>query len=437
MTNTNKRAKVQPDLVILVTGYGMTLNDSIRYKNGQLFVNSIAVADIVSQVGTPTYIYSLRRALNNFWSIRAAFADFDAHIHYSAKANANLSILKALIEAGAGIDCVSGGEIFRALKAGAKASDIVYAGVGKTGNEILYALEQGVGWFNVENVDELHIINQIAGNLGRDNIQIALRLNPDVTANTHPYIATGHGGAKFGLTAEAIRHVLHEQHHFNKLTFKGLHVHIGSQLGDTNGTVEAVEKALELIAPYEHMKTLNIGGGIPAQYQADAELPSAEDFAKAVKPLVQGYEILLEPGRSIIADAGILVGEVLYTKQQAGQNLAIISASMTELIRPALYQATHDIVPLIRSDADLQATQVVGPVCETSDVLGRDVMLPLLQTGDGVALLTAGAYGSVMASNYNARPRPAEVVVTADGESWFVARERESWSDLIAHEVLE
>lgn len=412
----------------------MTLNDSIRYKNGELHVNSIAVKDIISQVGTPTYIYSLRRALNNFWAVRAAFADFDAHIHYSAKANGNLSILKALIEAGAGIDCVSGGEIFRALKAGADSKNIVFAGVGKTLDEIQFALENGVGWFNVENVDELRIINQLAANLGSDNIQVALRLNPDVTANTHPYIATGHGGAKFGLTADAIATVLTQQHNYDNLDFAGLHVHIGSQLGDTRGTVEAVEKALELITPYQNIKTLNIGGGIPAPYQQDASLPTAQTFASAIKSLVEGYTVLLEPGRSIIADAGILVGEVLYTKQQAGQDFAIISASMTELIRPALYQAKHEIVPLIQDDSDICPTQVVGAVCETTDVLGRDVTLPQLKSGDGIAILTAGAYGSVMASNYNARPRPAEVVVTADGEGWFVARQRETWADLIAHE---
>jgi diaminopimelate decarboxylase len=413
----------------------MTFNDSIHYHDGNLYIDSIPVAEIVEAVGSPVYIYSLRRALNNLQRIKDAFAALDTHIHYSAKANANLAVLRALVNAGAGIDTVSGGEIFKALKAGAAPENIVFAGVGKSPDEIHFALEKGVGWFNVENVGELDFINQFAAKLGRTGVKIALRLNPDVTANTHPYIATGHGGAKFGLTADVITEVLKRQADYPQLTFAGLHIHIGSQLGDTLATQKAVQKALDLLAPYPHMKTLNIGGGMPARYDSKAELPSFASFAEALVPLLRDYTVLLEPGRSIIADAGILIGRVLYTKNQAAQNIVISDASMTELIRPALYQAKHEIVPAVQSTAETQPTQVVGPVCETADVIGRDIPLPALQAGDLLVALTAGAYGAVMSSHYNARPKAAEVVVAADGETWHVARPRETWDDLVAQEV--
>lgn len=412
----------------------MTLNNSIHYYDGQLYVDNIAVKDIVAHVGSPTYIYSLRRAVSNYHQIRDSFAHLDTHIHFSAKANSNLQVLKTLIQAGAGIDCVSGGEIFKALQAGASGENIVFAGVGKTTDEIEYALENNVAWFNVENLRELDIINQIAMNLGRDTVNIALRFNPEVTANTHPYIATGHGGAKFGMTAEAIKHILDNQKDWESLAFVGLHLHIGSQLGDTSATVKAIEAARELIQPYGTVTTLNIGGGIPANY-SDTDLPSPDDFAKAVTPLLAGYEVILEPGRSIIADAGVLITRILYIKEQAGQRFYIVDGSMTELIRPMLYQAAHQIIPVSKNHQDYQTTQIVGPVCETTDVLGRDVELPIMQVGDNLAVLTVGAYGAVMASTYNARPRPPEVVVAVDGSSWHIARKRESWDDLIRDEL--
>lgn len=422
----------------------MAFNDSIRYVDVEkqagkrnLHIDAIPVLGMAREMGTPLYAYSLKRARANYARLKCAFDDFDAHIHYSAKANANLHILRALVQAGAGVDAVSGGEIYRALRAGAKAQDIVYAGVGKTADEISYAIGQGVGWFNVENVDELRLLNDTARGLGQQAVQVALRLNPDVTANTHPYIATGHGGAKFGLTAETIRELLLQQHHYPRLHINGLHVHIGSQLGDTDATIEAISKAVELIKPYDHMRTLNIGGGFPAAYDDDDTLPDYEAFAAALKPYLDGYTVLLEPGRSIIADAGILLTQVLYVKQQAGQHIAIVDASMTDLIRPALYQAKHQIVPVNQTDAGqaMQTYQIVGPVCESADVLGRDVTLPTLKAGDVLAVLTAGAYGMVMASQYNARPRAAEVVVSDDGASWQVARRRETWADLVRHEL--
>jgi diaminopimelate decarboxylase len=408
------------------------LNDHIRYVDGQLHCDQVVVDAIASEMGTPVYIYSLPRALANLRRIQAMFPE--AHLHFSAKSNSNLAVLAALIGNGAGIDAVSGGEIHRALLAGAKAENIVFAGVGKTRAELDYAIRQRVGWINVENVSELDHINEIAASYQRKQ-QVALRLNPDVTASTHPYIATGHSYAKFGLTAEVVRGILAEQTRYPHIQIDGIHIHIGSQLHDTTATQRAVEIALEMIAPYPAIKTVNIGGGLPVAYSPEESVPAWEDFATALRPLLKSYDLVLEPGRSIIADAGLLVCETLYIKQQAGTTILIADASMAELIRPALYEAHHEIVPLTESAAERQLTQVVGPVCESSDVLGRDVLLPPLQAGERLAILNAGAYGMVMASNYNQRPRPPEVVVREDGKTWMVARRRETWDDLTRAEM--
>jgi diaminopimelate decarboxylase len=419
------------------------LNSSIHYQEGELYCDSIPVSQIAEHCGTPVYIYSLKRTLENYRRIQTAFADLNPHVHYSAKANANLTVLRTLVEADAGIDAVSAGEIHKALTAGAKPEQIVFAGVGKSPEEIRYAVEKGVGWFNVENVVELEYINTAAQQLSRSTVRIALRLNPEVTANTHPYIATGHGGAKFGLTAQTIRQILLHQSNYPNLCFEGIHIHIGSQLHDTQATEKAVRAALEVIAPFPHIRTVNIGGGLPVAYKSDTELPDFETFANTLKPLLQGHNLLLEPGRSIIADAGILVVRVLYVKQQAGQTFLITDGSMAELIRPSLYQAYHEIVAVVEStDSDNQIlhtqegeVQIVGPVCETADVLGRDRTIPNVQSGDLLAILTAGAYGMVMASNYNARLRPPEVVVSEDGQSWHIVRQRETWDDLLRLEL--
>ena len=408
------------------------LNDSLRYHDNQLYCDALPVADIAAHTGTPVYLYSLPRALANLRRIRAAFDWADARIHYSAKANASLTLMRALIEAGAGIDVVSKGEMQRALLAGASPGDIVFAGVGKTHDELAWALRQKVGWINVENVGELELLNRLGGSA---STRIALRLNPQVKVSTHHHIATGHGSAKFGLTAEVIRDILAHQTSFPAVNINGLHLHIGSQLGDLQATQAAIRLALELMAPNPALQTLNIGGGLPVAYGPQDEVPEVNCFAQALRPLLEGRPLLLEPGRAIVADAGMLVTSVLYCKQQAGHRFIITDASMSELIRPALYQAQHTIVPLQADSAvPLTPAQVVGPVCESADQLGHDVPLPPLQPGDRLAILDTGAYGMVMASNYNQRPRPPEVVVMADGQRWQVARERETLEDLLRGE---
>lgn len=408
------------------------LNQSIHYHLGRLFVDRVDAADIVRSAGTPAYIYSLPRVLSNYKSLASAFSHLDVHVHYSAKANANHTVLRTLANAGAGIDAVSAGEIAVALAAGVHPGNIVFAGVGKTSAELHYAVEHGVGWFNVENTYELDSLNMIASDLGR-SVRVALRLNPDVQANTLPGIATGHKGAKFGLSYDAILSALSRQHDYPALLFEGLHVHVGSQLGDTEATVSALKSLSSLLDAYPELKTINIGGGFPANYDAQAR-PGFREFAQAVTPYLQDFNVIVEPGRSVVADAGILVTQVLYTKNQAGLNIAIVDASMTELIRPALYGAHHHIVPLNEHHGPKETVQIVGPVCETTDILARAVDLPPLKPGDVLAILDAGAYGMVMASNYNQRPRPPEIVVDETGISWRVARRRETIQDLMRYE---
>ena len=411
----------------------MVFNSSIRYADTQLRIDQVELGSIIREVGTPAYVYSLRRIRENFHRLQSAFAPLKAHLHFSVKANGNLDVLRALHDIGAGFDCVSGGEIYRVLQAGAAAKDIVFAGVGKTREELAYALEKGVAWINIENIGELAIIDRLADEARAKRARVALRLNPEVTANTHPYMATGHAAAKFGLTSDVIREALRAQGRYPRIDIAGVHMHIGSQLGDMDATLAAVRELLTLLEDCPRIKTINLGGGLPVAYRFDETVAPPDRLAAELARPLAGYQLQLEPGRSIVADAGLLVAEVLYVKRQAGQVFAVVDASMAELIRPALYGAHHEIVPLRRRADEPVTTQVVGPVCESADALGRDRELPPLAPGDKLALMTAGAYGMTMASNYNARPRPAEVLV--DGDRWWVSRRRETVEDLLRYEV--
>jgi diaminopimelate decarboxylase len=400
--------------------------NTFHYHHGALHCDEVPLAAIADAASTPVYVYSLRRLHENIQRLQTAFPN--ATLHYSLKANASLAIIRQLYQTGIGMDAVSGGEIFRAISAGVNPADIVFAGVGKTAHEIDYALQVGIGWFNVESEAELQLLNRRAAATGKTPV-VALRLNPGIQAQTHHYIATGHGGAKFGLDSETIARLLANQHHYSHLKIRGLHVHIGSQLGHVAETVEAVQHAQTLAKPCPELRTLNIGGGFPVSYTGDEHYPSPEDFAAALHPLSVGWQLKLEPGRFIVADAGALLISVLYTKTRAGKTFAITDGSMTELIRPALYQAVHPIIPFHQKDAPLQPTTVAGPVCESADILREDMPLPPLSPGDRLAVLVAGAYGFVMASNYNQRLRPPEVLV--DGANWQIIRRRETWHDLI------
>lgn len=395
-----------------------------------LMLEAVLLADILEHHETPLYVYSRATMLDNIRALQAAFPD--ATIHYSMKANANLNLLRLIYHAGFGMDAVSAGEIVKAIHAGIPAQQIVFAGVGKSPAEIRFALKQGVGWFNVENVTELETIERFAREIGT-RPQVALRFNPDVLAKTHESIATGHSGAKFGLSQPEIEDI--SARSWQAVQIKGLHVHIGSQLHNIEATVSALQKTLAL--PLRNFQVLNIGGGFPVAYEDDRSYPSLQDFAAAIAPFAVGKQLKLEPGRFVLANAGLLLTQVLYRKARGQQQFCIVDASMTELLRPALYHAYHAVLPISAHDSELQeAFSVVGPVCETTDILNPSAMLPAdLQPGDTLAILHAGAYGMVMASNYNQRPRPAEILV--DGDQWRMIRQRETWQSLMQFEVLE
>jgi diaminopimelate decarboxylase len=407
------------------------VNDTFQYRAGQLHADGVDLRALAAEVGTPCYVYSRERALANLQRLRGAFPR--AEIHYSLKANANLSLVRLLIEAGAGLDAVSGGEVFRAMRAGADPAQIVFAGVGKTKGELAYALEVGVGWLNVESSLELGRIARLANSMDRQ-ARVAVRVNPNIQADTHHYIATGHAAAKFGVPLDEVEALLRKYTRSKCITIEGLHVHIGSQLGSVERTVEAVQRILPLFEAHPQFRTLNLGGGFPVSYTGEA-VPPVEAFAAALEDCLQGRDlrILLEPGRYIIADAGILLVEVQYVKSSSDGVIVVTDGGMTELIRPALYSATHQVLSIHEpSNGERVRTDVVGPVCESADVLRSDVLLPALQPGDLLAILHAGAYGAVMGSTYNARPRPPEVLV--EGDSWRLIRRRETWNDLVALE---
>lgn len=407
-------------------------NDSFHYEAGELCCDGVPLQTIAQAVGTPVYVYSATRLHYNVARLQRAFAPLGAELHYSLKANANLALVRLLYRAGLGMDAVSAGEIDRALRAGVDPARIVFAGVGKTPAEILFALRARIGWFNVESRDELALLDRLAGE-EEYTPQVALRLNPGVQAQTHPHIATGHAAAKFGMPPDVVADLLEARRAYPHLHLAGIHVHIGSQLGAVTETVEAVRLAQSLAAPHPDVRTLNIGGGFPVPYTPDDHYPQPEDFAHALAPLVTGWRILAEPGRSVIADAGVLVIGVVTVKEQGGQRFVIANGGMTDLLRPALYGATHEVVPLEQRDGPLAPAVVSGPVCESTDVLHRAALLPPLKAGDRLAVLTAGAYGMAMASNYNLRTRPPEVLV--EGGGWRMIRRRETWDDLLRLET--
>jgi diaminopimelate decarboxylase len=409
------------------------LNEAIHYgQDGALMCDGVALAAVANATDTPVYLYSANRIRRNIDRLKAAFGRLGASIHYSAKANANLTLLGLIHAAGIGVDAVSAGEIFRAVQAGVDPKQIVFAGVGKTREELIYALNVGVGWFNVESRAELELLNMLAGECGQPAV-VALRLNPGIHAKTHHHIATGHFGAKFGIPPDEVVAILAQRKNYAHLKISGIHIHIGSQLGDVQETVDAVRAAVMLAAPYPEVRTLNIGGGFPVRYMETDNYPTPERFAEVIRPLIEGWHLMIEPGRSIVADAGLMVVSVLYVKQQGGQRFVITDGSMTDLLRPALYDAVHPVVPVQRRSGESSESVVVGPVCETTDVLSRGARLPDLGPGDRLAVLVTGAYGLVMASNYNMRTRAPEVLV--EGETWRVIRRRETWDDLLRLEV--
>jgi len=427
--------------------------DHFNYQNGHLHCEEVAVADIARRVGTPVYIYSKATVRGHFNALKTAFAPLAPIICYSIKSCANLEILRTLIADGSGMDVVSGGELFKAQKAGCDVKKIVYAGVGKTDAEIETAIHAGIGWFNIESEEEFANIASIAKRL---NMQAhgALRVNPDVAdARTHAKTATGGKETKFGVDIERAKRFFDAFGNDAFLKLDSIHLHIGSPIYSPEPYVKAIEKALILIEDLKKaghkILTLDIGGGFAADYETGAS-PSYQEYADAIVPLLKPFKdaggtIILEPGRTIIGNAGILVSEVLYRKQGGTKNFVIVDTGMTHLIRPTLYEAWMfawpvapgiNMTPPNRSKTlempGLEKVDIVGPICESGDYLAKERYIPPTKRGDLLAIFTAGAYGMVMASNYNAQPRPPEVLV--DGNTFKVVRRRETYEDLITCE---
>jgi len=414
------------------------LNDFV-YRDGVLFCEELRVPDIAEEVGTPFYLYSKNTFVRHFQVVDQAFSGIPHLVCFSVKANSNVAILHLLAGEGAGADVVSAGELFRALKAGIDPKKIVFAGLGKTTAEIEYALQQGILMFNVESSQELKLIDQIAQNM---DVQapIALRVNPGVDPKTHPYIATGLKQSKFGLPLKEAMAEYEVAQKLPGLNPVGVHQHIGSQILESGPFEESVQKIANLAKSLRELgidiKYINIGGGFGIQY-TDENAPTPDQYAAALAPLLadSGCSIVLEVGRMISGNAGILVTKVLYEKQGEEKKFVVVDAAMNDLIRPSLYQAVHQIVPVVQEDdAAEQKVDVVGPVCESADFLAQDYDMPEVEPGDLLAVLTAGAYGFSMSSNYNSRPRVPEILVS--GRKAYVIRCRETLEDLIRGEAI-
>ncbi len=424
--------------------------DSFNFRDGQLFCEDISAADLADEVGTPAYVYSKATMLGHYQRMAEAFAELDPVICYSVKSCSNVHVCRLLAEEGSGFDVVSGGELFRALQAGADPAKITFAGVGKTDREINEAIDAQIGLFAVESEAELANIARIARER-RTRVHAALRVNPDVDPQTHRYTTTGKRETKFGVDLERARQAFDAFGRDDFLRLTGLHLHIGSPINTVDPYVEAINKALALIdelrdAGFE-VRHIDIGGGFGADYHQN-QAPLAADYAGAIVPLLKGREldVVMEPGRSIMANAGILLARTVYTKAGGDKEFVIVDAAMNDLIRPSLYEAFHFIwparpagglVPTCREEGlRLDGTtlvDVVGPVCETGDFLGLGRYLPTVERGDVLAVFAAGAYGFAMASQYNSRCRAAEVLV--DGADYRIVRRRETYADLIACEM--
>jgi diaminopimelate decarboxylase len=426
--------------------------DYFAYKKGRLFAENVDVAKIAAKVGTPAYIYSKATFTDHLQKIRQAYSELDTMICYSVKACSNINILKFMAQAGFGFDIVSGGELYRAMQAGAEPSKIVYAGVGKTDAEIIEALKAGIGYFNIESEEELENLICLARQTERKlkTPRAALRVNPDVDPCTHIYTTTGKKETKFGIDIERAKKVFADYGKNKTVRLCALHIHLGSAGRTVAPYVEAIKKVLVLIEQLRAdgfiIEALDIGGGYGADYITAAS-PTAADYAAAIVPLLKGknLKVILEPGASIAANAAILLTKVLYIKTGGSKKFIIVDAGMNDLIRPPLYGAFHFIWPVkvnkefvpSRRDKDLQLAgteiiDVVGPICESADFFAKDRALPPVRRGDLIAVFAAGAYGFTMASNYNSRPRPAEVLVTAN--KFKIIRKRESFKNLTALE---
>jgi len=409
-----------------------------RYKSGRLYCEEVDLESIAREAGTPCYVYSAQSILDAYRAYDAALGDLPHMVCYAVKANSTLAVLSLLAREGCGFDIVSGGELFRVLRAGGNPSRVVFSGVGKTTEEIELALRSGIDNFNCESESELAAIDAIAEKL-QLTARFSLRVNPDVDAATHPYISTGLRDHKFGVDIADASAIYMRARRFHHLRAAGVSCHIGSQILDYSPILEAAGKVLGLIEELQAaglaIDHVDLGGGLGIAYRSSDRAPAIHEFIGALRDRIgrDGLTVMIEPGRSIVGAAGVLLTKVLYRKKSPSKEFVIVDAAMNDLIRPALYKAHHEILPLNRLPAAIVA-DVVGPVCETGDFLARDRELADVQPGEYMAVSSAGAYGFVQSSNYNSRARSAEVLV--EGSNWRVVRERETWEDLIRGETI-
>lgn len=429
---------------------------SFRYRDGHLCCEDIDLTRVARAFGTPTYVYSAGTILDHYARLYAALAPLDRLICYAVKANSNHAIVKLLVRAGAGFDIVSGGELFRVLSAGGESDKCTFAGVGKSRDEIEYALEQGVCSFNVESESELEAIERIA-RAKSVRAPIALRVNPDVDAHTHQYISTGSHQNKFGIPIDQVMGIYERASRMSNIAIVGVQMHIGSQITDAKPFASAIEKVLPLVRDLKskyNIQFFSIGGGMGIIYRRALESGSGKwwhdhgpssagsafsvrDYADAIVPPLRdlGLRILVEPGRFLVGNAGVLLTRVRYIKQTGAKKFAIADAGMNDLIRAALYQSYHEILPVeeMKSETKIGKIDIVGPVCESGDFFALDREMPELQEGDLLAIMSAGAYGFTMASNYNSRPLPAEALI--QGDKFALIRRRQTLEDLTRGEM--
>ena len=414
--------------------------EQFSYQNDTLFAERVDLADLARQVGTPAYVYSQAALAGRYNAFHAAFADLaDTLVCFAVKSNTNKAVMNLFASLGSGADIVSGGELARALAAGVPADRVVYSGVGKSTAEIEAALKAGILMFNLESAQELEVISQVAGRLGL-TAPVGLRVNPDVDAQTHPKITTGLAKNKFGLDVELALEQYRAASKLPHVRIMGVSCHIGSQLTSAQPFRDALLRLADLVERLRQEgirpELLDLGGGLGITYR-DETPPSVDEYAQAIKETVRslGMRLVLEPGRALVGNAGILLAKVLYTKQTPAKRFLVVDAAMNDLVRPAMYDSYHAIWPVKRDPAAARDTMdIVGPICETGDFLARDREMPVLARGDLLAVMSAGAYGFSMSSTYNSRPRAAEVMVS--GDRWAVVRDRETIEDLSRGERL-
>ncbi|MBF5055193.1 diaminopimelate decarboxylase [Alcanivorax sp. 521-1] len=410
--------------------------DPFSYRDGTLFAEEMPVAQLAERFGTPLYLYSRAALEDRYNAFDEAFGDHPHRVCYAVKANSNLAVLNVLARCGAGFDIVSGGELERVLRAGGDPDKIVFSGVGKTAEEMAAALKAGIHCFNVESAAELELLNLVAGELDT-TAPISIRVNPDVDAQTHPYISTGLKENKFGVDIQKAPALYQRAAELPHIAVRGIDCHIGSQLTRLDPFEDALERVLKLLGELQDLGIeihhLDLGGGLGVTYRDETPPPASDYVAALLKHIPGELPVHIEPGRSIAANAGLFLTQVLFLKPTEHRNFAVVDGAMNDLIRPSLYAAWQDIVPVTPHEADCRDWDIVGPVCETGDFLGKDRALAL-EPGDLLAVRSAGAYGFAMASNYNSRNRPAEVMV--DGDQAFLVRARETLEDQLRLETL-